>query len=167
MPKSCQVCELWLPHPLPKWAITTGVCSGLHKFECVYLKWIVVQQEPGLISTFAMHKIPNNETKTLPDVSAHNIYEPKQGAAECYRMPFFPLTCLKGQSSARRWNGRMSTQGRLRLGCLTAQQVLPREMYEHHRSGQSAGINIKYQWTPAKPLVFQIHFLGLRSIVAV
>lgn len=97
MSKSWQVCELWLIHPLPKWAITTGICSGLHKFECVYLKWIVVQQEADIIRTFEMHKIHNNETKTLPDVSALITYmspnrEPQRCVIEC---PFFHWHVLK------------------------------------------------------------------------
>lgn len=63
MSKSCQVCELWLTHPLPKWAITTGVCSGLHKFECVYLERMVVQQEADIIRR--MHERRNAQNSYL------------------------------------------------------------------------------------------------------
>lgn len=64
----------------------------------------------------------------------------------------------------------MSPLGRLRLGCLTALQVLLEEMYEHHRSGQSTAIHIKYQRTEsntAEPLVVQIHVLSLCAIVPI
>lgn len=104
-----------------------------------------------MITSSEMHKIHDDKTETLLDGLELVTYMNLNGAVlSCIiKCLFSPLTFLKGQGSARRWNGRMSGQGRLfYLFDKTAGFHRERETYEPHWSGQTSGINIKYQLKP-------------------
>lgn len=68
--------------------------------------------------------------------------------------PFFLLTSLKGQNSARKGRERTSNTSWI-LSCLfdssvhwlasVGRRLLPREMHLHHRLGPSTTVHIKYQ----------------------